>query len=161
MGLTPDSRGMEKWAQRERFQLALKAYQESTGKIHEDVAADLEITLPTLRNYLYGSKNPSTKVLQRAAGLFGCSVTEFIDDPGTPVPFGVNPQEWSEASERTRVLASAMFQDLRAMPEEEQQIYYELWKKGQEIGRARLAAEAKEKLQAESEPEKTKKPQRR
>lgn len=157
---TPDHEPMDIWSHRENFKDAVKRYRSSAGVKLADVADSIGLKEQTLKDYLYRKDvKPSLEVLQKAASTFGCSVTEFIDDPGASVPPGINPAEWAETSERTRVLASAMFQDLRALPEDEQQIYYELWKKGQEIGRARLAAEAKEKLQAESE--NTKKPQRR
>lgn len=159
--LPADHRRMA-WLRVENFRKRLKEYQDRTGKTQAEAAEELGTTYGTLRFWLSGTRPPKNENLQRAVVVFGngCSITEFIDDPGG-VPPGIDPTEWAETSERTRVLASAMFQDLRALPEDEQQIYYELWKKGQEIGRARLASEAKEKLQAEPESEKTKKPQRR
>ncbi len=153
---------MDIWPQRKTFRTIAQQWAKDQGLDRAGLAARLEINEGSLHSLFYDkSRKAGLDLLKRSASLFGCSITQFIDDPGSPAPMGIDGSEWSEVSERTRVLASAMFQDLRALPEDEQQIYYELWKKGQEIGRARLAAEAKEKLQAESEPEKTKKPQRR
>jgi transcriptional regulator with XRE-family HTH domain len=141
-----DHEPMDIWSHREAFRAAVKSHRVKAGVKLADIAESIGLKEQTLKDYLYRKDvKPSLEVLQKAAVNFGCSITEFIDDPGASAPPGIDPDQWSEASERTRVLASAMFQDLRAIPEEEQQIYYELWKKGQEIGRARLAAEAAEK----------------
>jgi transcriptional regulator with XRE-family HTH domain len=144
---------MSKWTYCDRFKEYCKAYQIRTDKTQEGVALDLEVTLPTLRNFLYGSKKPSTSVLQRASALFGCRVTEFLDDPGAPPP-GIAPDVWAEVSERDRVLGSAMLEDLRSIPEEEKDAYYQLWKQGVMIGRARMMAEEKAKKSSEGKGEK-------
>ena len=137
--------GMDVWPQRAKFRDRLKAYQDSTGKTQAETSADLGVELGSLRFWLYQKKRkPSFDTLQKAAALFRCSITDFIDDPGTPQA-GIDQMAWSEVSERTRVLASAMFQDLLGLPEEEQEAYYQLWKQGVAIGRARMAVEAKGK----------------
>ena len=129
------------WHQVENFRHHLKKYQEETGKTQAEVAQDLETTYGTLRFWLSGTRPPKVENLKRAASLFKCRVTEFIDDPGDPPP-GITPEKWAEASERTRVLGSAMFEDLLQMPEDEQEEYYKLWLQGVRIGLARRAAEA-------------------
>ena len=132
------------WVQVDAFRDHLKKYQEATGKTQALVAVDLGTTYGTLRFWLSGTRPPKVENLQKAAFLFGCSVTEFLEDPGN-VPAGLDPNNWAEASERTRVLASAMFEDLKSMPEDEQEAYYQLWKQGVMIGRTRMAAEDKAK----------------
>nr|WP_320131975.1 hypothetical protein [uncultured Holophaga sp.] len=67
-------------------------------------------------------------------------MTEFVDDPGIS-PDGMPTGAWSEASERDRVLATAMLEDLKSIPEDQKDLYYQLWKQGVAIGLARQAAE--------------------
>lgn len=111
----------------------------------------LHVPPSTLNKWLGKSEThkPHLEALKALGGFLGRDYRLLLDDPDI-IPIGINPDQESEASKRARVLASAMFQDLLAMPEKEQQIYYELWKKGQEIGRARLAAEAAEKAEREA-----------
>lgn len=96
-----------------------------------------------LHGLLYDKRvRPSLDVVQKAAEVFEVSITELIDDPGGAPP-GMDPDKWAEASNRDRVLASAMLEDLMTIPEEEKDAYYKLWKQGVLIGRARMAAEEK------------------
>lgn len=120
------------------------AKQKLNARNNAEVAERVMKVQPTTLNKWLG-KSPTHKPSPEALKLLGDFLERdyrlLLDDPET-APLGVSPDQWASASERTRVLASAMFQDLLALPEEEQQLYYELWKKGQEIGRQRLAAEA-------------------
>lgn len=136
---------MDIWPQRERFKTLVNAYRREHDLARSAMAERLDVKESHLHGLLYDKRvRPSLEVVQRAAEIFEVSITELVDDPGAAPP-GIDTEKWAEASERTRVLASAMFQDLLALPDEEQQLYYELWKKGQEIGRQRLAAEAAQK----------------
>ncbi len=140
---------MDIWGHRELFKAAVKNYRESAGVKLADVAECIGLKEQTLKDYLYRKDvKPSLEVLQKAASTFGCSVTEFIDDPGA-VPAGMDPDKWAEASDRDRVLASAMLEDLKTIPEEEKEAYYQLWKQGVMIGRSRMMAEAKTKKASE------------
>lgn len=138
------------WPQRLRFRelvdLWIEQHCPNTGKLEArtQLACELGISPDSLKQYYSGSKVPGRNLLLRMCPVFGCRIGELVDDP-EGAPAGIPSDQWASASERTRVLASAMFQDLLALPEEEQQLYYELWKKGQEIGRQRLAAEAAQK----------------
>ena len=119
-----------------------------------DVAEKVMKVLPnTLNKWLGKSQThkPNPEALQLLGNFLERDYRLLLEDPGMAPP-GIDPKKWSEASERTRVLASAMFQDLLSFPEDQQQVYYELWKKGQEIGRARMAAEAKPEVEKKKKP---------
>jgi len=123
---------MDTWPQREKFKALVKAYQKSTGKTQEEVAAELDVARSSLRFWMYQQKRkPSFDILKRAAKLFGCSVTEFVDDPagGAKVP-GVGREAWAELSERDRVITSAMFADITAedLSEQDKDLLYAAWK---------------------------------
>ncbi|MCL1908887.1 MAG: helix-turn-helix transcriptional regulator [Holophagaceae bacterium] len=93
------------------------------------ISGKLGINLFTYRNYLYGSKKPGIKTLKAAARLFGCSITEFVDNPGAPPP-GIDGELWSMVSERDRVLGTAILEDLYAISNEEKDAYLDLCKQG-------------------------------
>jgi transcriptional regulator with XRE-family HTH domain len=123
---------MDVWPQREKFKAYVKAYQKSTGKSQRDVAEALDVARSSLRFWMYQQKRkPSLDILTRAAKLFNCSVTEFVDDPAglAKVP-GVEQEAWSELSERDRVIASAMFADITAddLSEQDKDLLYAAWK---------------------------------
>jgi transcriptional regulator with XRE-family HTH domain len=123
---------MDIWPQRENFRARLKAYQEKTGKSQMEAAADLQVARSSLRFWLYQLKRkPSFEVLRRAAKLFGCSVTEFVDDPAgaAKVP-GVSQDAWAALPERDKVIASAMFADITAedLTEEDKDMLFGAWK---------------------------------
>jgi len=123
---------MDVWPQREKFKAFVKAYQKNTGKSQEEVAGALDVARSSLRFWLYQKKRkPSFDILKRAAKLFGCSVTEFVDDPAgaAKVP-GVEQNAWAVLSERDRVIASAMFADITAddLSEQDKDLLYEAWK---------------------------------
>jgi len=64
--------------------------------------------------YLYRkSGKPSIEKLQRAASLFGCSVTEFVDDPGAEIEGLVPGQGLSETK---RLVAKLILKEL--MPDD-------------------------------------------
>lgn len=73
------------WIYLESFKRAEKRYRQKTGHKQKQIAADLGIGVAYLHNILYGQKVPGIDVLYRAAALFGCSVTDFIDDPGANI----------------------------------------------------------------------------
>ena len=135
---------MDRWPLRANFVKRLEQYRERTGATIAEVAKLLGVSESSVYSYCSReTSQPSENTKKAAAKLFGCPITEFIDDPGSPPP-GIDPERWAEASERSRVLASAMFEDLTKFPEEEQEEYYKLWQQGVRIGLARRAAEAKE-----------------
>jgi hypothetical protein len=49
--------------------------------------------------------------LTHIAGVLGCSVSEFVDDPGEPPP-GMQQETWAELSEQERAFASTMYADI-------------------------------------------------
>ena len=117
------------WPQYQKFRQVAKEYQAKTGEGQRTISEKLGINLFTYRNYLYGSKKPGIKTLKAAARLFGCSITEFVDDPGAPPP-GIDRNAWAVVSERDRVLCSAILEDIRSITNEEKDAYYDLWKQG-------------------------------
>jgi len=134
---------MEIWPQREKFKSLVNAYRKKHGIDRATMAECLGVKESHLHGLLYDKRvRPSLDVVQKAAEVFEVSITELIDDPGGAPP-GMDPDKWAEASNRDRVLASAMLEDLMTIPEEEKDAYYKLWKQGVLIGRARMAAEEK------------------
>ena len=117
------------WSQYQKFRQFAKDYQAKSGEGQRTISEKLGINLFTYRNYLYGSKKPGIKTLKAAAKLFGCSITEFIDDPGAPPP-GIDRNSWAVVSERDRVLSAAILEDIRSVTNEEKDAYYDLWKQG-------------------------------
>jgi transcriptional regulator with XRE-family HTH domain len=97
------------WIQLESFKSRLKEYQARTGKTQVQVAEDLGTSYGTLRFWLAGVRPPSLSTLQNAANIFGCSVSEFIDDPAK----NIAGQNLSDSSEKKRFLAGLIVKDLR------------------------------------------------
>jgi len=108
------------WPQQEVFCQKVKRFCEqnglttSRGAIKLDVVSDLfnisEITLKQFLQYKSRSR-PHYDTLSFIAGVIGCSVTEFMDDPGDPPP-GVVQAKWPEMTERERTIVSTMVADI-------------------------------------------------
>jgi transcriptional regulator with XRE-family HTH domain len=108
------------WPQQEVFCQKVKQFCEKNGLITArgaiklDVVSDLfnlsEITLKQFLQYKSRSR-PHYDTLSLIAGVIGCSVTEFMDDPGDPPP-GVAQAKWPEMTERERTIASTMVADI-------------------------------------------------
>lgn len=134
---------MDVWPQRTRFKNLILSYRTAHAIDRASMAEMLGIKESHLHGLLYDRRvRPGLEVVQRAAEVFEISITELVDDPGSAPP-GVDPKKWGELTEKKRVLASAMLEDLAAIPDGEEDVYYALWKQGQDIGRARRAQEAK------------------
>jgi len=75
------------WAQHAFFRKCVAAHKATTGKKQEDVATDLGLATTSLNNLVYQKRGreyrrPSFETAKKAAELFACSVTQFLDDPG-------------------------------------------------------------------------------
>ena len=112
-----------KWPQLDKFKARLSEYQRASGKTQAQVAAELDTTYGTLRFWLSGTRSPSLPTLQRASALFGCSVTEFVDDPGAP-PAGATV----ESSEIDRFMLRIIGEDLTKLTDREKQAAFEAWR---------------------------------
>jgi transcriptional regulator with XRE-family HTH domain len=132
------------WPQYQRFRQFAKDYQTKSGETQGVISGKLGINPFTYRNYLYGSKKPGIKTLKAAARLFGCSITEFIDDPGISPP-GIDKEPWASASEWDRALGRAILEDLKSIQDDEKDAYYDLWKQGVFKGLAKIKAEESRK----------------
>jgi len=122
---------MDMWPQREKFKETVKAFQKATGLSQEEVADAMGVARSSLRFWMYQRRRrPSFEVLKAAAGALGCSVMEFVDDPGGPAPPGVDQAAWTGASERDRVIAQSMFSDITSedLSEEDKDLLYAAWK---------------------------------
>jgi transcriptional regulator with XRE-family HTH domain len=119
---------MDDWAHRENFKTHLTRYRKERGITLDQVALELGLTRNSLMGYLYkkDGARPGLDKLQKAAALFGCSVTEFLDDPGAPVP-GVAPQGYGEASEEERVMLRAIAADLAGLTPDTRRAAFEAW----------------------------------
>jgi transcriptional regulator with XRE-family HTH domain len=122
----------ERWPQQEVFcdrvkQFASRnGYTTPRGAVKLDVVADMfNLQEQSLRQFLQHKlqKRPRYSTLAHISGVLGCSVTDFLDDPGDPPP-GVAPARWSELSELERSLASDMLADMMGdcltVPEKEE-----------------------------------------
>jgi transcriptional regulator with XRE-family HTH domain len=101
-----DNRGMDTWTHRTQFKTLASAYRKTKGITLDQFAVELGLKRDTLNGYLYGKVGkPSLEVLQVAASLFGCSLLEFVDDPG---------DESAELllSEAKRLVGRLIFKDL-------------------------------------------------
>jgi hypothetical protein len=111
-----------------------------------DVAPILGLTPSSLNKYLGKSDThkPSAEALKLLGDFLGKDYRLLLEGPGAAPP-GISEEDWLKVTDRTRVLASAMFEDLKSFPPEEQEAYYQLWLQGVRIGRARMMAEKQEK----------------
>lgn len=94
------------WPQFQNFKRHVAKYKKEHRIKHEDVAHRLDIKIAYLRNLLYGQKKPSFEFIQRAAALFECKLTEFIDDPGEKIA----GEDASSLTPKRRFLAQMMFE---------------------------------------------------
>lgn len=91
-------------------------YKKSKGMTTAELALRLGTTLGTLNAYLYRATiKPSLEFLQGAASLAGCSVSEFIDDPGSK-PAGIDLSGYSDIDryrfeQMIRILSNKAFSD--------------------------------------------------
>ena len=133
------------WTRVDALRRRIREYQDRTGRTQAEVAEDLGTTYGTLRWWLAGVRPPKNANLQNIVAVLGppCSMAEFIDDPGSP-PAGLPADLWDQASDQDRALAMAILEDLQGIPETEKAAYYQLWKQGIAIGRARVQAEKKQ-----------------
>jgi len=115
---------MDKWPQRKRYRELLKKYLKETGKTQEEVAQELELSLDHFRNCMYRpEKRLGIDALSKSAGMFGCSVAEFVDDPaGDPTSIGV------ETTEIDRFMLRVMGSDLSKLTEAQKQAAFEAWR---------------------------------
>ena len=101
--LLPSSHhGAMPWLRVSNFKKRLKEFQASTGKTQTEAAEALGTTYGTLKFWLSGTRPPKVETLQRLASVFGCSITEFIDDPGQMIAGTMA----GHLSERRRLWAS-------------------------------------------------------
>lgn len=110
------------WLRVSNFKIQLKAYRERAGKTNAQVAVDLKTTPGTLKFWLSGTRPPHIESLQWAATVFGCSVTEFVDDPNQEVA----GQSTEGMSEKGRFLSSLMFDKFNApdLTDEDREILF-------------------------------------
>ena len=147
----------ENWHQQEIFCSRVQESAELEGLVTKRggldipaLAARFDQSPATLKQFIQNKKRPRPHfdTLTNIAGVIDkvvkCNVMEFWDDVNTPIP-GVPQERWADASERDRVLASAMLEDLMAIPEVEKEAYWELYKQGVFKGLARMKAEQESK----------------
>ena len=106
------------WPQRVRFKAVLDAYMKNNGVTQGQVAKKLGVSLTHLQNCLYRpEKRLGIDTLIRASALFVTPVTEFIDDPGSPL-LG---EDISGLSEMQRFQLKTMLYDMKHgdIPEDE------------------------------------------
>jgi len=121
---------MDRWPQRTRFKELVAHYRQARKVTRAVVAQALGIAESTLHNYLYNrSMAPSAAVLQRAAKLFGVSVTELLDDPGMALR-GLKAKDLSGLGELDRAILREVARDLGRLKEPQKQTALDLWRAG-------------------------------
>ena len=104
---------MDTWPERLAFKSHVAKYARATEKTQKLIADDLGLELSSLRNLLHRSdRKPGIDTLTRASALFGCSITEFIDDPGGTIP-GIDQPDLARLSQAKKAVMNMMFQNLR------------------------------------------------
>ena len=115
----------DRWPQRALFKRYLKLLAKKEGLTMTEVAEKLGTTYNTLRQYISVARKdtrPSLEFIQRAAALFECSVTEFIDNPGEPM------QGLALAnSEEERVFLREVAHDIATLAPEKRRLLAESW----------------------------------
>jgi transcriptional regulator with XRE-family HTH domain len=108
------------WPQQERFREKVRRFCEANGYVTPRGAVDLPVVADlfnlceqTLKQFLqYRSRSrPHLDTLTHIAGVLGCSVAEFVDDPGEPPP-GMQQDRWAGLSEQERAYVSTMYADI-------------------------------------------------
>jgi len=121
---------MDRWPQRTRFKALVTTYRANHGLTRKEVAVALGLAEPTLHNYLYNRRlTPSIDVIQRAARLFGVSITEMVDDPGSPTG-GLAPELFAKATAEDRSMIQEVFRDLIGLEASQKRAAFDLWKAG-------------------------------
>ena len=109
------------WPQQEVFITRVKQFCKLNnlttprGAVNWEAAAGVfNLSEVTLRQYMqYKARSrPRIDILTNIATVIGCSVVDFLDDPGDAPP-GMQGR-WADLSERERALASEMFADIAA-----------------------------------------------
>lgn len=128
---------MDRWPLRWRFKELVSDHREAKGLSKAEMAQSLGLAESTLRNYLYNRQLvPSLGLLQRAAKLFGVSVTEFVDDPGITGE-GIPKRALLELNERDRAILREVCGDLLTLEAPEKQAVLAIWRAGVKAIRAR------------------------
>ena len=111
----------ENWPQQENFCQRVREFCDrnghitARGSIKLDIVADLfNLTETTLKHFLQfkSRSRPHYDTLSFIAGVIGCSVTEFMDNPGD-APSSMQ-EKWLDMTERERMFASTVIADFSA-----------------------------------------------
>lgn len=124
------------WIQREKFREWVAEARDMLGVSNNAVVADyLGIVPASLYKYLSRSAThkPSNEVMKRLGDMIGRDYRLLLDGPEQR-PDWAEEGEWSEASERDRLIARAMFQDLTAdqLTEAEKDEIYRAYREAKE-----------------------------
>jgi transcriptional regulator with XRE-family HTH domain len=110
----------ENWPAQETFCQRVKAYCEKNGLVTPrgaiklpEAAALFQVSEITMKQLLQHKlrKRPHYDTLAKIAGIVGCPVSLFMDDPGGPLP-GMAHAEWGGLTETERAYATAMYSDI-------------------------------------------------
>jgi len=127
------------WGQREAFRewVAL-AKAKLNAPTNAAVSEYLGIAPTSLYKYLSpnGTHKPGAEVLKKLGDLIGRDYRLLLDGPTTQ-PAWLDEDQWHGASEKDRMIASAMFADIRAedLTEEDKDELYKAWREA--LARAR------------------------
>lgn len=116
---------MDIWPQRERFRELFDAWKKAEGLTTAEATSHLGVTEGTLKAILYRKTyKPGLEILQQAAGLFGCSITELVDDPGA----NVAGEDVSQMRPEDRAFLRAIGSDLSKLTPQQVENAKAAWK---------------------------------
>ena len=98
------------WPPRELFKADARAHRERTGLNLKEQAEAMGFTSLAWNQYLYGkTQRPSIDALERAALLFGVSVTRWLSDPHGRIP-GLGTDDLASLSAAKQATMQMVFQ---------------------------------------------------
>lgn len=105
--------GMDRWLKRQNFKDQVEAYRLNQGVTLDAVAKDLEISRSYLTALLYrNTTDPSEEFKAKAAEVFKCEITEFMDNPGASLP-GLGEGDLGQLSAAKRAVMNMLFQRVK------------------------------------------------
>ena len=119
----------ETWTKRELFKEWVHEAQNKLGSTNIDPVAELmELSPNTLYRYLSSKKNkcPSRKRLQLLGDFLDRDYRALLNDPEA-VPPGMDEAAWAELTDRRRLVARIMMENLQSIPPDQEELYCQLF----------------------------------
>ena len=112
---------------REKLRDDMLIFRREKGISKDQVAVLLKKKPSSLHSILYDrTRHVGTEFLQLWCALSGHSLTEYLDDPGSPLP-GLPQEDWGKVTEEERVMLRAMASDLARLRPELRRHAFNAW----------------------------------